>query len=141
MAEDGIEKVLGHLGGAFAIGGGEGVLAGRGCATHRRERSRMQPQGITHIIESDGMGQLGIEQTHDMTPGCERASAFGNPCIPRQFGHQVCRNKIAELMQEREAAARWLVRCGFNHSLPCGRFTRGKPTLFYPSTLKPVGLL
>jgi hypothetical protein len=51
------------------------------------------------------------------------------------------RNKIAELVQEREAAARWLVRCGFIHPLPCGRFTRGKPTLFYPSTIKTVGLL
>jgi hypothetical protein len=53
----------------------------------------------------------------------------------------MCRNKIAELVQEREAAARWLVRCGFIHPLPCGRFTRGKPTLFYPSTLKPAGRL
>jgi hypothetical protein len=87
------------------------------------------------------MGQLGKEQAHDMTPGRKRAGAFDHASVPRQFGHQMRRNKIAELMQEREAAARWLVRCGFIHPLPCGRFTRGKPTLFYPSTLNPVGLL
>ena len=80
-----------------------------------------------------------LEQTHHMTPRRERAGAFDNASIPRQFGHQMRRNKIAELAQEREAAARWLVRCGFIHSLPCGRFTRCKPTLFYPSTRKPAG--
>jgi subtilisin-like proprotein convertase family protein len=141
MAEDGVEEVLGHLGRAFAVGGGERVLAGRDRATHRRERSRMQTQGIADIVEADGMGELGIEQTHHMTPRRECPGAFDDPGIPRQFGHQMRRNKIAELMQEREAAARWLVRCGFIHPLPCGRFTRGKPTLFYPSTLNPVGLL
>jgi len=141
MAEDGIEKVLSHLSGAFTVGSGECIFAGRIRATHCRERSRMQTQGIADIVEPDGMGQLGIEQTHDMTPRRERAGAFDNASIPRQFGNQMRRNKIAELMQEREAAARWLVRCGFIHPLPCGRFTRGKPTLFYPSTIKSVGLL
>jgi hypothetical protein len=76
-----------------------------------------------------------------MTPGCEGAGAFDDASISRQFGHQVCRNKIAELVQEREAAARLLVRRGFIHPLPCGRFTRGMPTLFYPSTRNPVRLL
>ena len=101
----------------------------------------MQPQGITDIVEPDGMGQLGIEQAHDMTPGRKRAGTLNHASIPRQLGHQMRRNKIAELVQEREAAARWLVRCGFIHPLPCGRFTRGKPTLIYPSILKPVGRL
>ena len=141
MAQDGVEEVLGHLGGAFAVGGGERILAGRGRATHRRERPRMQAQGVADIVEADGMGQLGVEQAHHMTPRRERPGAFDDASIPRQFGHQMCRNKIAELVQEREAAARWLVRCGFIHPLPCGRFTRGKPTLFYPSTRKPTGLL
>ncbi len=117
MAEDGIEKVLGHLGGAFPVGGGERILARRGRATHGRERPRMQPQGVANIVEADGVGQLGIEQTHHMTPRRESAGAFGDAGVPRQFGHQMCRNKIAELMQEREAAARWLVRCG-SYSFP-----------------------
>jgi hypothetical protein len=141
MIQNGIEKVLGHLGGAFAVGGGERILAGRSRAAHRRERSRVQAQGIADIVEADGVGQLGVEQAHYMTPRREGASAFNDAGIPRQLGHQVCRNQIAELMQEREAAARWLVRCGFIHPLPCGRFTRGKLTLFYPSTRKTVGLL
>ena len=141
MAEDGIEEVLGHLGGAFAVGGREGVLAGRGRAAHRREWSRMQTQGVADIVEADGVGELGVEQAHHMTPRRKRAGAFDHTSIPREFGHQMRRNKIAELLQEREAAARWLVRCGFIHPLPCGRFTRRKPTLFYPSTLKPVGRL
>lgn len=141
MAQDGVEEVLGHLGGAFAVGGGKRVLAGRGRAAHRRERSRMQPQGVADIVEADGVSQLGVKQTHHMTPRREGSGAFEHARIPRQFRHQMRRNKIAELMQEREAAARWLVRCGFIHPLTCGRFTRGKPTLFYPSTGKSTGRL
>jgi hypothetical protein len=125
----------------------------------------VQAQGVADIVEADGVGQLSveqahhmtpwrerkqtkqstesqkIEQAHHMTPWRERPGAFDDPSLPRQFGHQMRWNKIAELMQEREAAARWLVRCGFIHPLPCGRFTRGKPTLFYPSTGKLTGLL
>src|SRR5665213_3287309 len=141
MAEDGIEEVLGHLGGAFPVGGGKRVLAGRGRAPHRRERSRMQAQGVADIVETDGVRELGIEETHHMTPRRECPGAFDHTSIPRQFGHQMRRNKIAELLQEREAAARWLVRGGSIHPLPSGRFTRRKPTLFYPLTLKTVGRL
>jgi hypothetical protein len=106
MAEDGIEEVLGHLGGAFTVGGGERVLAGRGRPAHGRERSRVQPQSVADIVEADGVRELGIEQAHHMTPRREGSGAFNHASIPREFGHQVCRNKIAELVQEREAAAR-----------------------------------
>src|ERR1039458_7989534 len=56
MAEDRIEEFLGHLSGAFPVGGGEGVLAGRGRAAHGRERSRMQAQGVADILATAGMG-------------------------------------------------------------------------------------
>jgi len=56
--EHGIEEILGQLGGAFPVGGGQRVLAGRGRPTYRRERSRVQAQGVTDIVESDGVGQL-----------------------------------------------------------------------------------
>jgi hypothetical protein len=51
----------------------------------------------------------------------------------------VCRNKIAELVQEREAAARWLVRGGSIHPLPCGRDQTRKPTLFLSKIVNPTG--
>jgi hypothetical protein len=29
----------------------------------------MQPQTVSHIIEADGVGELGVEQTDHMAPG------------------------------------------------------------------------
>ncbi len=31
----------------------------------------MVAQPVTYIIESDGVGELGVEQRHDVTPGAE----------------------------------------------------------------------
>jgi hypothetical protein len=49
-------------------------------------------------------------------------------------------NKVAELAEERELSPRWLAQCLFFHTPPCGRDQTRKPTLFQPSTNKPVGL-
>ena len=141
MAEDGVEEILGHLGGAFAVGSGEGVLAGRGRAAPRRERSRMQAQSVADIVEAEGVGKLRVEQTHHMTPRREGSGAFDDPSIPRQFGRQMCRNKIAELAQKRELSRRWLALCFVFHTPPCGRDQTRKPTLFLSKTVNPTGRL
>jgi len=43
-----------------------------------------------------------------MTPRRERARAFDHACVARQLGHQMRRNKIAELAKKRELSWRWL---------------------------------
>ena len=68
VCEDGPEKVLRQLGWALAVGGGEPVLARAAGAANGRERARVQAQGIADVIEAEGVGELGEEQTHDMTP-------------------------------------------------------------------------
>ena len=142
MFEDGPEKVLRHLGGALAVGGGEAVLAGRGRAANGRERTRVQTQGVTDIIEAEGVGELGVEQTHDMAPRREAAGFFFDAGVPRQFGYEVSRNQIAELAQECEAAAGWLAELWFFHSRPCGRIQTRTPTLFlHHEITKPGGHL
>jgi hypothetical protein len=47
-------------------------------------------------------------------------------------------NKVAELPQERELSPRWLALSLIFHTQPCGRVQTRKPTLFQPSTIKPV---
>jgi len=52
--------------------------------------------------------------------------------------YQVIGNKVAELPQERELSPRWLALRLIFHTPPCGRIQTRKPTLFQPSTIKPV---
>lgn len=130
MAEDRPEQVLGQLGGAFAVGGGEAVLAGAAGAAKGRERAGVQAQGVTDIVEAEGVRELGEDQTHDMTPRTEAAGLVGDAGVPGQLGHEVRRNQMAELAQEGETAARWLAERLVVHPRPCDRVPTRKPTLF-----------
>jgi hypothetical protein len=100
-----------------------------------------QPQGVANVIKAETVRRLGINQIGHVTP---RAKSFGLGFAPRgscQLRHQMVEKQIAELPQNRKLAGGWLVSCLFIHAIPCGRAQTGKPTLFYPSTFKPVGLL
>jgi hypothetical protein len=50
-------------------------------------------------------------------------------------------NEVAKLAQKRKLTGGWLGSSLNFHALPCGRAQTRKPTIFYPSTLKPTGLL
>ena len=49
------------------------------------QRSRVQLEGIAHVIEADAMGQLGIGLTHDMTPRLKGARLILRSRIPGDF--------------------------------------------------------
>ena len=142
MLEHGPKQLFRQLRVPLAVGVGERVLAGRRGPTNRRQRSRMQVQRITDIVETQGVGQLGVEQTQNMTPRTKRPGVGVHPGGSGQLRYQMVGNQIAELSQECETTARWLVGCGFMHGLPCGRSTHRKPTSFFQrhiKTGKPVG--
>lgn len=132
MFEHPPEEVLGHLGWALTVGGGEAVFAGRAGPAQGRERTRVQPQGVADVVEAQGVGELGEDQAHHMAPRRETAGFFCDARIPGQLGDEVRRNQIAELAQEGEAAARWLAERLFFHPRPCGRVQTRRPTLFLP---------
>jgi hypothetical protein len=99
----------------------------------------VQPQRVTHVVEAEAVGDLGIEQADDVAPRAERAALIFHAGFARQTRHQMWRNEVANLPQERELAGGWL-DCGFLfHALPCGRAQTRKPTFFYLSTFNPVG--
>ena len=62
----------------------------------------MQPQGVTHVVEAQGVGQLGVEQADDLTPRAEGAGVVFDASVARQFGHQMWRNEVAKLTENGE---------------------------------------
>jgi hypothetical protein len=52
----------------------ECVLGRRRGPAQSRQRPGVQTQGVTHVVKTEAMGELGIEQTNHVTPGTERAA-------------------------------------------------------------------
>jgi hypothetical protein len=70
------EKLLGQLRLALLAGVREAVAAGMRGSANRGERATVQAQPIADVIEPDAVGELGIEQRNDMTPGREAPAAL-----------------------------------------------------------------
>ena len=135
------EQLFGQAGIPLPVGMGKPVLARRRGPTNCRQRPGAQPQGVANVVEAEAVCHLGINQTDHMTP---RTKSSGLGLAPRgscQLRHQMVGNQIAKLPQKRKLTGGWLVLGLFIHALPCGRAQTRKPTIFYPQTLKPVGLL
>ena len=138
MRQHGPEELLGQKGIAGAIGVREGIFGRRRGGAQSRQRAGVEAQRITHVVETQGMSQLGVEQTDDLAPGAEGTGVIFDPGVPRQFGHQMGWNEVAKLAEDGEFTGVGLDG-GFFHALPCGKANPFKPTFFYPSTLNPVG--
>ncbi len=132
------EQLLGHFRIAPAVGVRERVFGRRRGPAQCRQRSGVQAQGVADVIESEAVGKLGVEQADDVTPRTEGAGLIFHAGLACQSRHQMRRNEVAKLAQERELAGGWLVSCLIFHALPCGKAQTCKPTFFYTSTLNPV---
>jgi hypothetical protein len=93
---------------------------------------------VTHVVETEAVGELGAEQTDDVAPRTEGAHLIFHAGLACQVWRQMRRNDVAKLAQPGEFAGRWLVDFIF-HALPCGKVQIRRPTFFYTSTLNPVG--
>jgi len=106
------------------------VVPARGSgAAHRRQWSRMQPQGVTDVIEAQGVGQLRKKQTDHMAPRTKRAGLIFNTRFSRQLRNQMVRNPFAKLCENRDFRLAWL-RSGLLFFHPCrvaGKITSAKP--------------
>ena len=58
---------------AVFVGVGQVVAGGWRGAAQRRERPGIESEGITDVVEADGVGQLREEQRDDVTPRRKRA--------------------------------------------------------------------
>lgn len=127
-----------HLRVALPVGVGEGVLARCGGTANGQQGIRVQAQRIAHVVESQRVGQLGVEQTGHMAPRAKRPGLGVHAGVPGQPRHAMIGNEIAELVQQRELAARWLVDgCFFVTRLVAGQPTASQLLLqpFTPNSL------
>ena len=133
------EELFGHFRISPAVGVRKRVFGRRRGPAQCRQRPRVQTQGVANVIESEAVGQLRVEQADDVTPRTEGAGLIIHAGLACQSRHQMRRNEVAKLAQQREFAGGWLVSSLIIHALPCGKAQTRKPTFFYTSTLNPVG--
>jgi len=126
VTERGPKKLFGQLGLSLLARMGESVSAGRSRPANRGKRSTMEPQRVTHVIETNGVCQLGVEHGNDMAPGRKCSAGLVHPSLSRQLRHEMRRNEIAELSQNAELGCRWAGL--FFHTLPSGRFKCPRPS-------------
>lgn len=101
------ENLFGQPSIAHLVGMGEGIAAGCRGSAQRGEQIPVQPQSVADIIEPDGVGELRVEQAHQMAPGGKRARLPVHARRPRQLRHQMRRNEIANLPQHRKFVSAW----------------------------------
>src|SRR5438445_811223 len=69
MAQNCPEELFGHGGRADFIGVRKAIAARSGGPAQRGQRTGVKMQRITNIVESQGVGDLGVQQRHHVTPG------------------------------------------------------------------------
>ena len=84
-AQDRPEQLLSQGGVAMFVGMGEIVAGGRRSPSQRGERSRVQAQRVTDVVETDGVGELGIDQRHHVAPRRKRAGLLIHARVARQL--------------------------------------------------------
>jgi len=83
------EQLLGHDGVAHPVGMGKVVARGRSRAPQGRQRSGVELEGVTDIVESDAMAHLRVAEGDDMTPLILGAGLLIDSGLVGQLGHQV----------------------------------------------------
>jgi hypothetical protein len=86
-----------------------GVAGGRDGSPQTAEPAGMDAQGVANVVEPDGVGELGEEQAHDMTPRCEGACLFVDAMPACELGHEVGGNEFAKLGEDGPLGLGWLV--------------------------------
>jgi len=92
---------------AMLVGIGKPVAAGSAGPPDTRQQPSMMNEPVTDIIKPNGMSEMGIEHTNDMTPGTETASFLIDTKLAGQPGHQMPRNKIAKLLEDAHFGFGW----------------------------------
>ena len=117
-------------------GVGKSIATGRGRATHADQRTGVQLQRITQIIQAKAVAELVVEQAHHMTPRRKAARLILGSRGPRYLRHKERRNIIANLAQDGEIGTGWTY-----FDLVHPRRVAGANKKLQPFLSKPVGWL
>ena len=85
------------------------LRAGATTSPQTAEPAGMDAQGVANVVEPDGVGELGEEQAHDMTPRCEGACLFVDAMPACELGHEVGGNEFAKLGEDGQRGLGWFV--------------------------------
>ena len=82
---------------SLTLSTGQAIAAGGSRPANRGQRSGMQLQGITQVVESEAIAELRLQQAHHVAPGFEGTRLILDACSARDSGHLVRGNVIANL--------------------------------------------
>src|SRR5208283_1165603 len=85
---------------AALIGVGKIIAARRSRPAQARKRPAVEPQRVTDVVKTDGVGQLPKEHADHVTPGTEGSRHKIHAGFPRKFRNQMRRNEIAKAVAE-----------------------------------------
>lgn len=97
MLEDLPEERLHHFAVTGLVGMGEGVACGGNRPPQASQPSGVVAQGIANVIESNGVGKLGVEQADNVTPRGECPRFFIDPILAGKLCNKMRGNELAEL--------------------------------------------
>ena len=78
----------------------EVVAARRRGSAQTGQRTRMQPQGIANVIETNAMSQLRVKQRNHVTPGTEGPGFLIRLGLASNLRDQEFRNEVANLPEQ-----------------------------------------
>jgi len=99
MPQNAPKQFLHHVAVAVFVGVRERIAGGCNRATNRSQFGSVMAKAIAHVVQSDRMGQLGEQKTHNVTPRREGAGLLVYAMLARKFLRQVRRDEFAKLMQ------------------------------------------
>lgn len=127
MGESGPEESLDEVGVPVLVGVGEGV-AGRRGHSEAGEGGTLETQPVAHVVESDGVGELGEEHRGEMAADAEVAGLGFGSRLPRVLTDEPARNEVEQLLEDGNIGSGW--RFFVHTPLPSGRGSKGASPLF-----------
>lgn len=111
MAKHRPENILSESCITLLVGVREIIATRWGCTAQRYEQSVVQAQPVTNVVETDGVGELCVDQADQVAPRAEGASLFVHAGLLRQLRDQIRWDQIANLSHHRELASVRFICC------------------------------
>jgi len=100
MFLDSPKQLFSHGGVPDLVGMRQSVPARRGGTAQGPQAAAVIAQRITNVIQTDGVGKLGIHQGNNMTGWAEAPRLFVNLMLPGQLGDQISRDVLEKLIDD-----------------------------------------
>jgi len=121
------EEFLGHVAVANFVGMRKRIARGWHRCADGGERSTVVTKTVTDVVETDGSGELGVEEAHHMAPRGERSCFLLHLVLSGKFGDEMPGNELAYLSKNGELRCGWFIV--FHQADP--RWDRPPATLFF----------